>query len=218
MKKRGVVGRIFSVIGYVLVAVLLGAIAFVMISKASGKLVFLFGRATVWVISESMEPAIPKSSYILVEKTSPEKIEVGDVIIFISDDPSIAGKYNTHRVVEIIGDHEEFVTKGDNNLVEDAYHARAEAVAGKYVKNLEFLSTLGRFLATRTGLISSISLVLSLTLLMFMPEMKRLRRKQDEELEKKHEEDIDALVALEVEKLKKQHEAEANKSAEDPEG
>ena len=210
MKKRSVFGRICTGFGYAVVAALVIAIAFVMISKASGRILFFGGKATVWVVSGSMEPTIPERSYILAEKVDPKDVSVGDVIVFISDDPEIAGQYNMHRVVEIVGDHEAFRTKGDNNLAEDTYPARAEAVAGRYVKNLELLSMFGRFLASQTGFISAISLVLVLTLLMFMPEMKRMRREQDDELEKQHEEEIEALVALEVEKLKKQHEAEAS--------
>ena len=98
--------------------------------KASQHTVFIFGRTTVWVMTPSMEPQIPAQSYILVKRVSAEEVNVGDVIIFRSDDPSLDGSFNTHRVIEIIGDHEEFVTKGDANLIKDGYTAKADKIEG----------------------------------------------------------------------------------------
>ena len=211
MKKRSVISVIGSVFGYAVIAVLVAATIFVLFSKASGKLMFLGNKSLLWVMTESMEPVIPERSYILVEKIDAKDVKVGDVIVFISDDPAILGSYNTHRVVEIVGDNESFIMKGDNNLAQDQYPARAENVAAVYLKNLEFLSMLGRFLTSRPGLVSMIGLILALVMAMLMPEMRRLRDAQEFEAEKEHEALIDALVAQEVEKLKKQ---EAEKAAE----
>jgi signal peptidase I len=87
------------------------------------KPMFLFGKSAVWIVSESMEDVIPRNSYILIEKISAEDIKVGaedgDIVMFKSDDPTLGGGYNTHR---IIGKDEQtgmFISKGDHNVVED---------------------------------------------------------------------------------------------------
>ena len=213
MKKRSVISIIGSVIGYAVIAVLVAATIFVMFSKAAGRLVFIGNKSLLWVMTESMEPVIPERSYILVERIDAKDVRVGDVIVFISDDPAILGSYNTHRVAEIVGDNESFIMKGDNNLAEDKYPARAENVVAIYRRNLEFLSMLGRFLTSRIGLVSMIGLILALVMAMLMPEMRRMRDSQEVEAEKEHEAMIEALIAQEVEKLKKQ---EAEKAAENP--
>lgn len=209
MKKRGVFSSITLYLGYAVIILLVAAIAFILISKSAGKLFYINGKTMVWVMSESMEPEIPRRSYIIVEKITADEVNVGDVIMFISDDPSIKGSYNTHRVVEIVGDHESFIMKGDNNIIEDEYPARAECVEARYVEKLEVLSRFGRFLSSQMGLMSSVSVVIALTAAIMLPELKRLQKAQEDEMNRQHEKEIEELVRLEIEKLREQNAGQA---------
>ena len=89
MKLKKIAKTIGNILGYVVMAALVAITAFVMISNARGEVPFLGKYSVMWVLTESMEPEIPARSNILIEKADPSTLEVGDIIVFISDDPSI---------------------------------------------------------------------------------------------------------------------------------
>ena len=195
IKKIG--STVVKVLAFVLL--LFFAVVFIL-SKVSGSPVFLFGKTTMWVITDSMSPTIPARSYILVEKASPDEIEVGDVIAFVSTDPQIYGQINTHRVVRIEGDT--FVTKGDNNSVEDgAYSAKAENVVGRYVRTLPVMTFLGRIVLSQVGFMLVIIVFLAVTLICYVPEMKEALKKKEAEESGDKQEEINRLVQEEIKKL-----------------
>lgn len=162
---------------YTIVMVLLGALLITLVvGRMANKITFIFDRAVVWILSNSMEEQIPAQSYILVEKIEAAEVKVGDVIVFYSDDPSLKGALNTHRVVEIIGDNDEFVTMGDNNLVADTYTAKAEKVQGVYKSNLPFLTAVMRFLMSPVGFAVVVGvLALIVVLPLFVSKNKRTK-------------------------------------------
>lgn len=123
---------------------------------------------------------------------------MNDVITFRSRDAAIAGSLNTHRVVEIIGDHEEFVTKGDNNAVSDSTTVLAEDVVAKYVRNLPLLTLLGRIFTSSAGFICCILLMIGGVALWFLSSFVKQRKQLSQE-------EMDRLVAEEVAKLEAQN-------------
>jgi signal peptidase len=164
-----------KIIGYVLFAVLLLLVIGMAVSKMSNRVFFLGGRATIWVMTDSMEDQIPAQSYIRIRKVDPSQIKVGDVITFYSDDPTLQGNLNTHRVVEISDDGKSFITKGDGNLINDKYPARADAVIGVYEKNLKAVTVAGRVFQSKVGLFCILILTALLTVYSFASDsLKRL--------------------------------------------
>ena len=133
MKKESIIKIFRTIVETIcLVLTLIFAVFFVM-SKIKSKPLMIFNRSAMWVMTESMSPTIPAKTYILVKKISAEEVEVGDIIVFVSTNPQIKGQFNTHRVIEIDGDT--FVTKGDNNPIDDGeYSAKAENIYAKYIK------------------------------------------------------------------------------------
>lgn len=81
------------------------------------------GYSILRVLTGSMEPEIPTNSIILIRKSNPSDVRVGDVISFYSADPALRGSVNTHRVIEIEQENQRtvFVTKGDANMIKDEY-------------------------------------------------------------------------------------------------
>ena len=201
-KKKKIIRRITDIVGYLAIFLIASLLAFVLISKASGHTVFIFGKTTAWVMTPSMEPEIPARSYILVKKAPPSEIEAGDVIIFESDDPTLNSAFNTHRVVRVVGDHTEFITKGDANDAEDAYTAKADKVLGVYVKNLPVLTAIGRFLFSEIGLLIAVTAIFGIVLAMYMPGLIRATRKKAKEAEALRNEQIELRVREEVERMK----------------
>ena len=140
--------------------------------------------------------------YILVRETTGADVAVNDVIVFKSDDPAIKGSLNTHRVVEIIGENAEFVTKGDHNSLRDSYTAKAENVVGVYVRNLPVLSVVGRALASKPGMIAAIALMFIIIIAIYVPDIVRASREKSENASASREEEIEARIKEEVEKLR----------------
>lgn len=202
-KKKTSVGRLIrNIIGYVIIFLILAALAFVLISKAVKKTAFVFGKSIAWVMTDSMEPTIPQQSYILINKINAKDVKVGDVIMFVSDDPDLAGNNNTHRVVEIIGENEEFVTKGDAAQINDKYTVKADKVLAVYEKNLPFLSNIGRIMFSGIGIMISVTVILFMTMLLYIPDIMKATKKKTVELEDIKQKQINELIRKEIERLK----------------
>ena len=161
------IGKILFYVVFVAVLLLVIGMA---IAKMSNKVFFIGDRATIWVMTDSMEDTIPAQSYIQIRKVNASDIKKNDIITFYSDDPSLQGHLNTHRVVEVIDGGDKFVTMGDNTLAEDKYPARAEAVVGVYEKNLKGLTAIGRLFLSKSGLIIVLILITVLMAVSFMSD------------------------------------------------
>lgn len=172
-------GKLFAKILFYIVffAVLLLVIGMV-ISRVSNRLFFVLNRSTVWVVSDSMEDEIPERSYIQIRKADASEVEVGDVITFYSDDPALRGHLNTHRVVEILDGGKAFLTRGDNNLGNDQYPARAESVVGIYEKTMPVMTVAGRFFQSKIGFfcIILLTVLVSVVSLAWEPIKKALKK------------------------------------------
>ena len=96
------------------------------------------------VLSDSMRPSMGTGDMIVVRSVDPERIKVGDVILFRSGaDPNTT---IAHRVVEIVngGGSPAFVTKGDANEVEDRGAVSASRVQGKVQYHVPLLGYVTR--------------------------------------------------------------------------
>lgn len=131
----------------------------------------VFGYRCFYVMTGSMEPTIPTDSLVFTKKSEDGKYEVGDIITFASEDPTIAGSCNTHRIAEIRTDSDgsiRYVTKGDANPTADAYTVAPQKVHGRVVYNTGKCRAVGKivtFVMTPQGflLVIIIPLVLVIT-------------------------------------------------------
>ena len=212
MRINSKVHKIFSVITYVLAALMALFIVFLLVSKVKKEPLFIFGRTCMWVKSGSMADTIPAQSYVLVKKATAEDVKTaeddkdgGDVIVFVSDDPRIKGELNTHRAMAKTEDGKGFITKGDNNLGEDNVPARAENVRGIYIKNLPVLTALGRFCTKPAGITVMVLLILAMMVFIYFKDIAEVISKDKADGQKQAK--IDELVKAEVEKLKAQEQS-----------
>ncbi len=202
MGKCKILKIVKNVIFYLIIISLVALCLFVLISKKNGKPPFFFGYSVMWVKTESMAPEIPQNSYILTQKITAEDVCVNDIITFSSDDPAIMGCYNTHRVIGIIGNNEEFVTKGDNNVSEDKYTAKANSIVAKYIKVMPALSGLGKFLSSPIGMMSASVLMLGAIILLYLPDVYKMLKNKQNAQEEERKKELDRLLKEEIEKLK----------------
>lgn len=119
---------------------IVGLTVFISVLRASeGKAPSVLGFSVLQVQTGSMEPEIPVGGIVIVRKTKPSELKVGDVISFYSNDADISRKTNTHRIYEINNSESGekiFRTKGDaNNAVDSAAVFEVDLI-GKLVLNL----------------------------------------------------------------------------------
>ncbi|ASJ01386.1 signal peptidase I [Thermococcus gorgonarius] len=98
------------------------------------------------VLSGSMIPYFNPGDIVLLEKTDPAQVEVGDVVAFHPPNSKDETTFVTHRVVDIVEENgtRYFKTKGDNNGDEDPFLVPQENVYGKAVFSIPKLGFLTR--------------------------------------------------------------------------
>lgn len=206
-EKKSIGKKIGSIVASAVIIILVLLIGVTVYSKITGNMIIPY--SVMWVRSGSMEPTIPTQSYILVKKASAEDIKVGDVICFTSRDPKLNGEKNTHRVVEIIGNNDEFVTRGDAAIKDDDFHVYKSDIVAKYVRNLKFLtffgkvystiaSFAGRVYSTTAGFMITMVLLLIIAVIWSKIVMRDMKKQE----EKAESDEIEKLIAEEVERLK----------------
>lgn len=198
---KPLVKRIFAAVyNLILIILLIVALIFVL-DRINNRVTFIFDNAVVIIATGSMEPEIPARSCILIEKTNPEDVRIGDVITFYSDDPAIKNSLNTHRVEGII-EHAngfEFRTKGDNNTLVDVHTAKGDRLVGRYVRILPLITAIAALLMGRYGMFIIIAFFVLYAMLMTLPgAMRRKKRKNAE-----HKAEYERRLAEEIEQLRK---------------
>ncbi len=141
---------ILDVLAWLLLIFALLITLLVFASNKNNGISSLFGRMPMSVQSDSMLPTMKTGDLIIVKEADLYSLKVGDVITFYS---IVDGRriLVTHRITEIneFENTRSFVTKGDNNPVEDSLPAYASDIVGKWTgfkwkgggKVLDFLQT-----------------------------------------------------------------------------
>lgn len=109
-----------------------------------------------------MESEIYAGDIAVVKEIDTDKLHEGDVIAF-----NIDGTVVTHRIQKIINEDGsvKYITKGDNNNVEDSRYVLPQQVEGIYKFKIRRLGNLAMFLQEPTGMIISLSIPVILLVL-----------------------------------------------------
>lgn len=141
----------------------------------------IFGIYMFNIISESMEPTFYKDDLAIVKSCNAEQLEKGDIITFKQEDRIIS-----HRISDIIkekGD-EQFITKGDNNEVEDKEPVNAQNIYGKVVFVIPNLGKFVNYIQNVSGFINVCILIVIICILVnFRDNMinnRKIKRKKYE--------------------------------------
>ena len=174
--------KIFLKITNVISVLLIACSIFILLSvifSSSGKAPNIAGYSLFRVLTGSMEPAIPEGSLLLIKKTDPSALQVGDVISFYSKDPSLNGEVNTHRIMEIEEENGTylFTTKGDANNVKDIYGTLGSDVIGKVVFSSLFLGKIVRLLSNPLIFLPVVILPLTIIIITNLIRSMKLARK-----------------------------------------
>ncbi len=109
------------------------------------------------VLTGSMEPVFYSGDLVMVKEVEADSLQVGDVIAFREGTAVI-----THRIVQVEGADQElrFITKGDNNNVNDRRPVTVEQLEGVYLYRISKLGNFAMFMQTPVGMALFIALPL----------------------------------------------------------
>lgn len=122
--------KLIKILFSLILSIILSIIVFYSITHDT-RLIKLGGISSLIVSSGSMEPELSVGDVIIIKSCA--NYEVGDIITYNVNDEYFV----THRIIEIEGNN--FVTKGDNNNVEDSQVVLKENVEGKLILNAKIL-------------------------------------------------------------------------------
>ena len=108
------------------------------------------------ITTNSMEPELKKDDVVVIKKAKADNLKQGDILTFKKNGETI-----THRIVQIddIEDGKLYITKGDNNNVQDEQGLRFDQIEGKLVIKIP---QLGKMVASfKNGIIIVLVLLIS---------------------------------------------------------
>lgn len=131
--------KMVNVIYYIVVSILVIILVNNFMSK-SDSIFKAIGFRTYSILSGSMEPEIKTGDLVIVKSANFNQIEVGDVITF-----KYEGNIVTHRVINKTEDG--FMTKGDNNNIEDTEVVSSDELIGRVLFHIPLLGYVTVFLS-----------------------------------------------------------------------
>ncbi len=122
----------------------------------------IFGIYMFNIVSESMEPTFYKDDLAIVKSYYYEELQKGDIITFKQDDRIIS-----HRISKIVKNKNEkqFITKGDNNKVEDIESVNTQDIFGKVVYVIPKIGKIVNYIQNVTGFINIFILIVIICIL-----------------------------------------------------
>ena len=108
----------------------------------------VFGFSPYYVLTESMEPTIPRGSMVYAKPVAFEDIKTGDVLVFQN---KTYNKNFVHRVVRISENQQWIFTKGDANNIEDPLPTKYSYCKGIVRFFLPVVGFPAQFLHTTVG-------------------------------------------------------------------
>ena len=169
--------KIFKIISFPFVIIILLLVFYAGYMKYIKKEndINILGFRQYMVDTGSMEPQYSVGDLIIIKETPKEKIQVGDVINYTSENGIDT---ITHRVVEILEKDGEiyYKTKGDNNNEEDSDLVNFNQVQGVLVFKISKLGTIIKKMLTENGIIIILAFIILLYLRDEKKEEKRIAR------------------------------------------
>ena len=176
MKK--IVCVLINILSVMIIVAAVFILCIVLMTKP-GKPPNIFGYTALRIATGSMEPTYDVDTMILVKATDPSEIRAGDVISFYSSDPALDGAVNTHRVVKVTKDENNYiyVTQGDANNVPDMYDVNSKYLIGKVVASSLIIGKISRLCANPLIFIPVILIPLAIMLITNIVHTYRLAKK-----------------------------------------
>lgn len=158
-----------------------------------------FGWKPFIVMSGSMEAKLYAGDLAIVKEVDTNTLKVGDVIAFQESKDFVV----THRIIgeEYTDEGEkQFVTKGDNNNVEDINRVSMSQIEGKFVTKISKIGKLLLFIQEPIGTVIAVSIPIAILLVLHYFENKQNNKTL------KNESSENESLKQEIERLKQENE------------
>ena len=126
------------------------------------------------IVSESMEPTFYKDDLVVVKKCNAKELKKGDIITFKQEDRTIS-----HRIVEITKEKGEvkFITKGDNNDIQDKELVEVQDVYGKVLFSIKKIGKIVHYIQNARGFINIVMFIVIIYVLISLRDNQKNSRK-----------------------------------------
>lgn len=176
----------------------------------------LFGYKAFIVMSDSMSRTdFSAGDLVLVKEADPATLKEGDIIAFISQNPSNYGEIVTHKIRALTVDAEGnagFITYGTTTDTDDETVVTYPYVVGQYQTSFPKVGTFFRFLKTTPGYVVCILIPFLVLILIQGLRCVRLFRQYKREQMEQMEEERNKLEAERAESQKMMEELQALKA------
>lgn len=158
-----------------------------------------FGWKPFIVLTDSMETEIYSGDIAVVKEVDAKKLKEGDIIAF-----NINGIVTTHRIKEVINEEGKtrYITKGDNNKIQDEEYVLAEQIEGLYQFKISKLGNVLMFMQTSSGMVISLAIPIILLILVQIYAISK-DKKYYAQYDNKKIEKREKITKLKKEELKK---------------
>ncbi len=181
-KRKKYANTVKKVLAVILVILIYNIILIFISAENDG--IELFGYRAYVITSDSMEPAINNGDAIVVKNCEEEDLQTGDVITFEQNQEVI-----THRIQKIEEDQttkeKTYITKGDNNNIEDSENIKYSAIIGKCILTIPYLGKI--ILVLENKLI--ILIIILIILIVFFFKIQKQEKLENRREKKKIEEE-----------------------------
>ncbi len=179
-KRKKYANTVKKVLAVILVILIYNIILIFISAENDG--IELFGYRAYVITSDSMEPAINNGDAIVVKNCEEEDLQTGDVITFEQNQKII-----THRIQKIEEDQttkeKTYITKGDNNNIEDSENIKYSAIIGKCVLTIPYLGNIISVLENKLIILIIILIILILCFLKIQKQEKLENRREKKRIE-----------------------------------
>ena len=134
------------------------------------------------ITTSSMEPDIKTGDVVICQKTDAKDLKEGDVITFNKN-----GEVITHRIIKIETNDEinYYITKGDNNTLEDNEKVEENQIKGKMVIKIPKMGNFIKALSNNIFLLIILLVILILSFIKILVSEKRDDRRKKRKIEEK---------------------------------
>ena len=179
-KRKKYANTVKKVLAVILVILIYNIILIFISAENDG--IELFGYRAYVITSDSMEPAINNGDAIVVKNCEEEDLQTGDVITFEQNQEVI-----THRIQKIEEDQttneKTYITKGDNNNIEDSENIKFSAIIGKCILTIPYLGNIISVLENKLIVLIIILIILILFFLKIQKQEKLENRREKKKIE-----------------------------------
>jgi len=175
---------LMTVIKAIITIFLIMLICIILIQRVSNNNFAIGGIRVFTIITGSMLPEYEVGDMIISIETSPDKIEIGDNVVYKGLVDDFNGKIVTHQVIDKqkSGDGYKFITKGLNNTVEDP-EISDDQIIGKVIYKTVILSFISKLINNTTTFFCVIFIPFVFLVFFEIIESKEEKKKVQEEID-----------------------------------